>query len=110
MKGGEKAAAIVQDLLTLARRGVSSRQIVNLNKIIVDYRESPEFEKLSSYHSAVRFKTDLEPDLLNISGSSVHLGTTIFNLVANACESHAERRHFDHQDGQSISGQADSGI
>jgi CheY-like chemotaxis protein len=87
MKGGEKAAAIVQDLLTLARRGVSSRQILNLNKIIVDYRESPEFLKLTSYHSAIRIKTDLEPDLLNISGSSVHLGTTIFNLIANACES-----------------------
>ncbi len=34
----------------------------------------------------VRIKTDLEPDLLNISGSSVHLGKTLFNLVSNATE------------------------
>lgn len=29
---------------------------------------------------------DLEPDLLNISGSSVHLGKALFNLVSNASE------------------------
>ena len=34
---GEKAAAIVQDLLTLARRGVSISAVVNLNTIIEDY-------------------------------------------------------------------------
>jgi PAS domain S-box-containing protein len=87
MKGGERAAAIVQDLLTLARRGVSGREVLNLNKIITDCQQSPEFEKLSSYHSSVQIKTDIESDLLNISGSSVHLGKTLFNLVSNASES-----------------------
>lgn len=86
MKGGQKAAAIVQDLLTLARRGVSGRDVLNLNKIIADNRKSPEFENLLFNHSAVKIKTDLEPELLNISGSSVHLGKTIFNLVSNAIE------------------------
>ena len=86
LNGGERAAAIVQDLLTLARRGVQSRKVVNLNKIIVDVQHSPEFEKLSSYHPSVRIKIDLEPDLLNISGSSVHLGKTLLNLVSNAAE------------------------
>ncbi len=84
--GSEKAAAIVQDLLTLARRGVSGRQVLNLNKIIVDSQNSPEFENLSSYHPSVKIKADLEPDLLNISGSAVHLGKTLFNLVSNASE------------------------
>jgi PAS domain S-box-containing protein len=86
MNGGQRAAAIVDDLLTLARRGVSGREVLNLNKIIADCRQSPEFEKLSSYHSPVKIRTDLEPDLLNISGSSVHLGKTLFNLVSNASE------------------------
>ena len=86
MEGGQKAATIVGDLLTLARRGVSGRDVLNLNKIIADWQQSPEFEKLSSYHSAIKIKTDLDPDLLNISGSSVHLGKTIFNLVSNASE------------------------
>ena len=86
MEGGQKAAMIVGDLLTLARRGVSGRDVINLNKIIADWQQSSEFEKLSSYHSAVKIKTELEPDLLNISASSVHLGKTIFNLVSNASE------------------------
>jgi len=86
MNGAQRAAAIVQDLLTLARRGVTGRDVLNLNKIIADCQQSPEFEKLSSYHSAVKIRTDLEADLLNVSGSSVHLGKTLFNLVSNASE------------------------
>jgi CheY-like chemotaxis protein len=86
MNGGERAAAIVQDLLTMARRGVSGREVLNLNKIIAVCQRSPEFEKLYSYHSSIKIMTDLEPDLLNISVSSVHLGKTLFNLVSNAIE------------------------
>ena len=86
MKAGHRAAAIVQDLLTLARRGVSCRKVINLNKTIADFQKSPEFENLASYHPSVKINTDLEPDLLNISGSSVHLGKTLFNLVSNASE------------------------
>jgi len=86
MKGGQRAAAIVDDLLTLARRGVSGRSILNLNKIIADCQQLPEFGQLSFHHPSVKVKTDLDPDLLNISGSSVHLGKSLFNLVSNACE------------------------
>ena len=90
MNGGLKAAAIVEDLLTLARRGVSNRDVLNLNKIIADCQQSTEFEKLYSYHPAVKIKTDLDPGLLNISGSSVHLDKTVFNLVSNASEAMAK--------------------
>ncbi len=86
MSAGQRAAAIVQDLLTLARRGVPGREVLNLNKIIADCQQTPEFEKLSSYHPSVKIKTELESDLLNISGSSVHLGKTLFNLISNASE------------------------
>jgi two-component system cell cycle sensor histidine kinase/response regulator CckA len=86
MNGGQRAAAIVDDLLTLARRGVSGREVLNLNNIIADCQQSPEFEKLYTYHPSVKIKTDLDPDLLNISCSSVHLGKTLFNLVSNANE------------------------
>ena len=86
MDGGQRAAAIVQDLLTLARRGVFRRQALNLNQIITECLQSPEIEKLCSYHSAVTIKDELEPDLLNISGSSVHLDKTLFNLISNASE------------------------
>ena len=42
-ESGKKAAAIVQDLLTLARREVSTSEIVNLNDVISEYLISPEF-------------------------------------------------------------------
>jgi PAS domain S-box-containing protein len=86
MNGGQKAAAIVNDLLTLARRGVSGKDVLNLNKIIADCQQSPEFEKLYSYHTDVKINTDLEPDQPNITCSSVHLGKSLYNLVSNACE------------------------
>jgi len=85
-KSGEKAAAIVQDLLTLARRGLTVREVVNLNHIVSEYLKSPEYEKLKSFHSEVQVETKLEASLLNIVGSPVHLSKTIMNLVSNAAE------------------------
>jgi two-component system cell cycle sensor histidine kinase/response regulator CckA len=83
---GKKAAAIVQDMLTLARRGVEVAEVINLNNIVSEYLNSPEYKKLYSYHQQVEVKTDLDPDLSNISGSPVHLFKTIMNLVSNAAE------------------------
>jgi CheY-like chemotaxis protein len=39
----------------------------------------------------VTFASDLDPDLLNIKGSPVHLGKTIMNLVSNAAEAIVEK-------------------
>lgn len=85
-KSGQKAADIVQDLLTLARRGVATTTTTNLNKIVSDYLGSPEFEKLCFYHDKVQIIYELAEDLLNINGSQVHLSKTIMNLVSNAAE------------------------
>jgi len=90
LRSSEKAAAIIQDLLTLARRGVAVSEVVNLNKVIADYLESPEHEKLKSYHGDVLIRKDLAADLFNIKGSPVHLGKTIMNLVSNAVEAISE--------------------
>ncbi len=85
-ESGKKAAAIVQDLLTLARRGVSNFEVINLNDVIFEYLKSPEFEKLKSFHPLMDIKTDLKSDLLNIMGSAVHLSKTVMNLFSNAAE------------------------
>jgi two-component system, cell cycle sensor histidine kinase and response regulator CckA len=86
-KSGEKAAAIVQDLLTLARRGVASEEIVDLNRIIDEYVRSPEHKMLLSFHSGAKLEQDVAKDLLCIMGSPVHLSKTVMNLVSNAVES-----------------------
>jgi PAS domain S-box-containing protein len=86
-KSGEKAAAIVQDLLTLARRGVAATEVVNVNSIVMEYLLSPEHAKLEMNHPNVSVERHLDPNLLNILGSPVHLSKTIMNLVSNAAES-----------------------
>jgi len=83
---GKKAAAIVQDLLTMARRGVAVTEVLNLNDIIAEYLRSPEFEKLQLYHSGVEVALHPAEDLLNILGSPIHLSKTVMNLVSNAAE------------------------
>jgi signal transduction histidine kinase/ActR/RegA family two-component response regulator len=83
---GKKAAAIVLDLLTLARRGVAVSEVINLNQVISQYLKSPEYNRLISYHPGVEIDTRLESRLLNISGSPVHLSKTVMNLVSNAAE------------------------
>jgi PAS domain S-box-containing protein len=86
-RSGEKAATIVQDLLTLARRGVAVSESVSLNNVITDYLKSPEYINLYSFHRNIRVNTDLEENLPHILGSPFHLLKVIMNLVANAAES-----------------------
>lgn len=83
---GEKAAAVVQDLLTLARRGTAIAEPVNVNEVISEFMESPEFHKISSTHPQVSFQMDLAPEPFNILGSPLHLGKTLMNLVINGAE------------------------
>ena len=103
-KSGEKAAAIVQDLLTLARRGVAATDVVNLNSIVLEYLHSPEHAKLALNHAMVYIDKKLDENLLNILGSPVHLSKTVMNLVSNAAEAMpdggkiaitTENRHMD---------------
>ena len=86
MEGGNRSAAIVQDLLTLARRGVQTAQIVNLNEAIISGQKTPEYKKVIACNPNVCVETSFEADLLNIMGSPVHLFKTFINLVANAVE------------------------
>jgi signal transduction histidine kinase/ActR/RegA family two-component response regulator len=86
-KSGYKAAAIVQDLLALARRGVLNTGIVDMNNdIIKDYLKSPEFQKLKTFHPSVVVETRLDVHLMNVRGSVVHLRKALMNLVSNAAE------------------------
>lgn len=105
MQSSMRASAIIQDLLTLARRGVNVSEVVDLNGFVFNYLRTPEFEKLKSYHPDVKIWTELEDSLLNIKGSPIHLGKTIMNLVSNAAEAisghgevtiRTENRYLDH--------------
>ena len=83
---GQKAATIVQDLLTLARRGVKASEVLNINDLIHVLQQSAEYNELLSFYPDVQFSFDLANDLPNIKGSAVHLNKTVMNLIANAAE------------------------
>jgi two-component system, cell cycle sensor histidine kinase and response regulator CckA len=85
-RSGLKAATIVQDLLTLARRNVISFEVLDLNSLVRDFFKTPEFVKLKSFHPDIDFKMDLEERLPNLKGASIHLKKTLMNLVSNAAE------------------------
>ncbi len=86
LQSTERGAAIIQDLLTLARRGVTTAEVINLNSIVSNFLTTPVLERIKSYHPRVVFRTVCDKNLLNIKGSPIHLEKTLMNLVANAAE------------------------
>jgi PAS domain S-box-containing protein len=83
---GHRAAAIVQDLLTVAKGVATAKEPLYLNELVIDYINSPEFEKLKSFYPTVTYRNSLEENLPNIGGSYVHLRKVVMNLVSNASE------------------------
>ena len=83
---GLKAAAIVKDLLAMARKSSADMQVMSLTDIISDYLKSPEHHKMLSYHQMVEVVIKQRPHLLNIKGSSIQITKLIMNTVFNAAE------------------------
>ncbi len=83
---GIRAAAIVQDLLTLARLGLHFTEVMDVNNIVEDYLDSPEHETLLGRHAGITIHTHLDNNLFAIKGSGVHLIKTLMNVVLNAAE------------------------
>ena len=85
-ESGLRAAAIVADLLTVARGIASTKEPLSLNEQITCYLDSPEFKKLKHFHPEVKIVSNLDSGIFNITGSPVHLRKVIMNLVSNASE------------------------
>lgn len=85
-QSGIKAAAIVQDLLSLARRGMGEQKIVNLNDVANSYLVSPGYRELVSRHPRVVTGIDLQADLMPVEGSALNLSKVLMNLLHNAFE------------------------
>ena len=90
-ESGIRASQVVADLLTVARGTASTRTPANLNILIEEYLDSPEYKKLESLHPGVAITRELEPNLLNISCSRVHIKKCIMNLVMNGVEAINEK-------------------
>jgi PAS domain S-box-containing protein len=90
IKSARDAADVIQDLLTLARRGRCEMSPLQMNDIITSYLESPTFMDLKQNHPKVVLQLSLASGLGFMSGSQVALFKVIMNLVSNACEAMPE--------------------
>ncbi len=85
-ESGQRAVAVVADLLTIARGVASVKKITHLNDLVMEYLDSPEHRKLTFQHTRVVCHTQLDPSLAPINCSQIHIRKCIMNLVSNAME------------------------
>jgi len=85
-KSGKRAAAVVADLLTVARGVATVKQVTSLNTLIEDYLSSTEHQSLISQYQQVDVQSNLEEGLWNIQCSSVHIQKVLMNLITNGVE------------------------
>lgn len=85
-EAGKRAAAVVNDLLTVARGSTCRKEVHNVNAIVADYFSSVEFKELHQRFPEVQLTPYLEGKLHNINCSAMHLCKSIMNLVNNAAE------------------------
>jgi len=86
-KSGKRAAAVVSDLLTMSRGVASTKSTTNLNKLIVEYLDSPEGKKIQSSYNNIQYFLNLDPKLSNLSCSAIHIKKCLMNLIINGSES-----------------------
>ena len=85
-ESGLRAAAVVADLLTVARDAAQVRTRANLNTLILEYLQSPEAETLRNRYPQIAIETDLDSELPEICCSLTHINKCLMNLVLNAAE------------------------
>ncbi len=85
-ESGLRAAAVVTDLLTVARGVASQYEIVCINDLINSYLSSPEYREQESLYPKISMNLNLEANLPNCKCSPVHIQKVLMNLVNNAFE------------------------
>ena len=85
-QSGQRAATVVDDLLTVARGVATNKEFCNLNRLTSEYLHSPEYEILLSRHPDVDFTTRFEAEQPTICCSAVHVKKCLMNLVTNGAE------------------------
>ncbi|WP_428266976.1 hybrid sensor histidine kinase/response regulator [Haliangium sp.] len=90
-ESGTRAAAVVSDLMTVAKGIAAPRSVLSLNDTVHQYLLSGECRDHKARFSGVRIKTALDPDLGHVKGIGVNLQQALINLVVNAAEAVGEQ-------------------
>jgi len=86
-ESGNRAAAVVDDLLTVARGVARVREPHDINLLVQEYLNSPECKKLKELYPNVTYQHQLEAFHAYFVCSPVHIKKSLMNLVINAAES-----------------------
>ncbi|MGD8385714.1 MAG: response regulator [Desulfobacteraceae bacterium] len=89
-KAGEKSAGIVQDMLLLSRKGVTSTEVMSLNHLVHMYMDGGDHRTLAAITPQVHVELSLEKDIPGIQGSVEHLSRTLHCLVTNGYQAMPE--------------------
>ncbi|OQX18408.1 MAG: hypothetical protein BWK76_07600 [Desulfobulbaceae bacterium A2] len=85
-EAGLRAAAVVADLLTVARGVASRKEIADLNGLVQEYFASSEQRQLAASHPGVRFCCEPDAAPCPLLCSRVHVRKALMNLVHNGAE------------------------
>ena len=85
-ESGQRAVAVVADLLTVARGAASSRDICDIKILIDEHLDSPEFRKLTVLYPEITFEMEFGAENSIVSCSPVHVKKCLMNLIINAAE------------------------
>ncbi len=85
-ESAKRAAEIVQDLLTMGRRGRYEMAHTDINAIITSYLDSPDFARKKARYPAIETEVRLDRGIPSVYGSDTHLSKVIMNLVLNALD------------------------
>jgi len=83
---GLRAAAVVEDLLTVARGVAMAKTSCNVNTLLEDYLASPEIHHALTIRPEIQLYTDFCADPATILCSVIHIRKCLLNLVINGCE------------------------
>jgi len=83
---GERVAALIGDLTTIARNNASNREEISINSMVQEYLQSPDYRKLQLSQDGIALKLNLDSRLFTIDASRLHIRRSVMHLVANAAE------------------------
>jgi len=85
-EAGKRAAAVVADLLTVARGVANTKHTACPNNLITEYINSPDHYHIISKSDRISCTLQLDPKIKYISCSPIHIKKCLMNLVLNGFE------------------------
>ena len=87
---GNRAVAVVSDMLTLSRGVAGKKENVSLNRLIREYLDSLDFRQAMISHPDVELCVELDENALIAHCSPIHIQKVVMNLATNALEAMSE--------------------